>query len=124
MTENGTALNLKSVSNVPQGAITFIRAGELNKAGTTGVVAVGTYEGTLPNNKDAEKLDYKIRLQNGDLAIVNVAGNLKYRMDQAIEKGLQVGDIVQISYLGKTPMTSGKYKGTPAHSFDVAIEQD
>lgn len=122
MDSNKTETQFKSVSGLKQGAVKFVRAGELSKAGTTGIVAEGTYEGTIANNKDNRKVDYKIRASNGDLIIVNAAGNLSYRMGQAIEQGLVLGTPIQVSYLGKTPMTSGPYKGTPAHSFDVFIE--
>lgn len=122
--ENKQTAELKSVSG-SKGNVSFVSAKKLADAGTTGVVAEGTYEGRVEEQtKFGLKSNVKIRAANGDLIIVNDAGNLDYRMSQAIDQGLEIGGAIQISYLGKTPMNSGPYKGTLSHSFDVAIEQD
>jgi hypothetical protein len=70
-------VNGKTLSEGPsKGGITFIRPKELAANGTTGVVAEGIYEGTVPNNFDDAKADYKVRKDNGDLVILNSAGSL------------------------------------------------
>jgi hypothetical protein len=86
----------------------------LDKGGSIEGILVGT--GVNKYGKD----EYKIQrfTDNKTLVIAN-AGNLKYKMT---DKGINVGDAVRITYNGKTPMSSGKYKGTPAHNFTVAGE--
>ena len=117
------ATALKSVSGQLQGELRFVNAKKLADAGTTGVVAEGTYEGRQDEQtKFGPKSNVKVRAANGDLLIVNDTGNLDYRMSQAVAQGLSIGDAIQISYLGKTPMKRGPYAGTMSHSFDVAIE--
>lgn len=115
--------NFESVSGLSQGEVRYIRASTLEKEGTTGVVAEGLYEGTKEvEGKFGPQTIIEIRAANGDLLRVNSAGNLGYRMEQAISKGLKVGMPIQITYLGKSKMSSGAYKGTMAHSFDVLID--
>ncbi len=79
-------------------------------------------EGTLTSvgvNKFGKE-EYRITPFDGGQAVVLAnAGNLAYRIK---EKGINIGDAVQITYNGKTPMASGKYKGTPAHNFTVLGE--
>lgn len=117
------ATEMKSVSGLKQGEVKFISAKKLSDANITGVVAEGTYEGIQEEQtKFGLKKNVKVRDSEGNLLVVNEAGNLNYRMFQAIEQGLQPGDAIAIAYLGKTPMTSGNYEGTLAHSFDVLIE--
>ena len=66
------------------------------------------------------KEEYRIdTFTTGKTVILANAGNLAYKMK---EKGINIGDAVQITYNGKTPMSSGKYKGTPAHNFTVLGE--
>ncbi len=83
----------------------------------------GAIEGTLTAvgvNKFG-KDEYRIAaFTDGKTFVIANAGNLAYRLK---EKGINVGDAVRIEYNGKTPMSSGKYKGTPAHNFNVLGEK-
>ena len=96
---------------------TFVRASQLTGPG---IVAQGLYTGTVPNKFEESKQDYKIEALEAnadgtrDITIVNSAGNLGYRMGQ-----VKVGDIIQISYLGKMEGTKGRSKGKLVHNFDV-----
>lgn len=112
------SVNGKSLENDDSkaGGITFIRPKELADAGTTGVVAEGIYEGTLPNNFDENKSDYKVRQDDGTLVILNSCGSLATQLAKVSE-----GSYVQITYLGMKPLTQGKMKGKSAHSFIVGI---
>ncbi len=66
------------------------------------------------------KEEYRITpFDGGQTVVLANAGNLAYRLK---EKGINIGDAVQITYNGKTPMASGKYKGVPAHNFTVLGE--
>lgn len=113
----------KSVSGRMEGEVRFIRPKQLADDKVTGIVAEGTYEGSQETDgKYGKQTSYKIRASNGDLLIVNAAGNLKYRMSQAIEAGLTEGLGIQVSYLGKNKMSDGPFKGTLAHNWDVLIE--
>ena len=109
-------------NKAPNGTLKFLRASELAKTGVTGVIAEGTFEGTMPNNMEPTKLDFKIRDAEGNLTVVNTAGNLSFRMAEAIDNGLIEGGGVRISYNGKKMSTKGKLKGKELHSFDVEIE--
>lgn len=99
-----------------KGSITFVRPKELAAAGTTGVVAEGIYEGTLPNNFDETKSDFKVRRDNGDLIILNGAGSLTAQLAKVAP-----GSYVRITYAGMQAMTKGKMKGKSAHKFIVEI---
>jgi hypothetical protein len=104
-------------------SVRFVRASELSENGTTGVVALGTYQGTVPNNIDATKMDFKIMEQDGTIVIVNSAGNLGARMAQAIEEGgLELNQGIRIMYFGKQEAKKGRLKGKFLHAFDVEIE--
>lgn len=100
-------------------SIRFIRAKELSEAGTTGVVVQGIYEGTLPNKFDENKPDYKIRQDDGVLAILNSTGSLAKQMAKVAE-----GSYVQVQYLGMQPIKSGKMAGKLSHSFIVGVSSE
>lgn len=111
------SVNGKAVSNdAPKGKLSFVRPAELAKNGITGVVAEGIYEGTIENKFDANKPDFKVRAENGDLTILNSAGSLASQLSQTA-----VGEYVQIIYKGMTTMTKGKMAGKQSHSFVVLI---
>lgn len=112
------SVNGKSLENddSKSGGITFIRPKELADAGTTGVVAEGIFEGTVPNNFDETKSDYKVRTDDGKLIILNSAGSLASQLAK-----VAVGSYVQIQYLGMQAMTAGKMKGKMSHKFIVGI---
>lgn len=114
---------LKSVSGLNQGSLKFIKAKQLAEENITGVVAEGIFDGIVTEDtKYGPKNNVRVKDSEGNLLIVNQAGNLDYRMNQALQQGLKVGQPIQISYLGKTKMTKGPFAGTMSHSFDVAIE--
>ena len=98
------------------GSIEFIRPKKLSDEGFEGVLFEGTYLESIPNKYDENKNDFKFEKEGGDVVIINGAGNLGYRM-----KEVSPGDYCQVTYEGKKEITSGKYKGTPSHSFDVLI---
>lgn len=103
-------------SSETAGDLTFVRASKLAADGITGVVAEGIYEGGVPSRFDEEKMDYKIRKDNGDLIIVNNAGSLASQMAK-----VETGSYVQITYLGQDAITEGKFKGKLAHRFVVGV---
>lgn len=98
------------------GNITYIRAKELAETGKTGVVAEGIYEGTQPNNFDDTKNDYKVRLEDGTLAILNRTGSLDNQLRQ-----VAAGTYVRINYNGMETIKSGRMQGKSAHSFIVEV---
>lgn len=55
----------------------------------------------------------------GANVVIEQAGNLTARLEG---KNVKVGDAVQINYLGKSPLKSGPFAGTPAHNFRVETE--
>lgn len=95
------------------GAITFIRPSELSEAGTTGEIVRGVYAGTVENSLTG-KQDFKFQLSNGDIAVLNSAGNLPSRMSQ-----VEVGTLTRVLYNGKQKISKGKYAGKMAHNFEV-----
>ena len=104
---------------LPQGretagsGIEFIRASKLEE----GVVLEGTYVESLPNPLNNDKLDFKFETEDGDVKIVNGAGNLAYKM-----KFINVGDYCQVVYNGKQDITKGTFKGKQAHNFEILID--
>lgn len=97
-----------------KGELIILRPSKLAEDGVTGVVAEGTYEGSMPNKFNADQLDYKIRAANDDLYIINGTGGLKQQLAK-----VAVGTLVQIQYNGKTKIAKGKMAGKLAHSFVV-----
>ena len=107
----------------PKSSVKFVRASALAEEGVTGVVALGTYQGTVANNIEPTKLDFKVMEADGTLVVINTAGNLTSRMTQAIEElGLEIGQGLKIIYNGKLEAKKGRLKGKFLHSFDVEIE--
>jgi hypothetical protein len=102
-----------------EGNLSFIRPGKLTEADENKVVAKGIYEGTVPNNFDDTKSDFKVRSENGDLTILNNCASLAKQLTK-----VQAGSYVEITYLGKKVMTEGKYKGKSSHSFVVALDEE
>lgn len=96
--------------------LTFVRASELNKAGTTGVVAEGILIGTMENQFKPGKPSYKIEQSNGSVLVIDCAGNLQYRM-----KTVKSGQLVQITYNGMREINKGEMKGKLSHNFDVLV---
>lgn len=100
------------------GDLTFIRASNLLKDGVTGEVLQGTFLESIPNRIDERKLDFKFEKEDGTIVIVNGAGNLGYNM-----KFVDVGEYIQIVYLGQQEITKGPQKGRMAHNFEVNREE-
>jgi len=96
--------------------IRFIRPGELASSGTTGLILEGVYLGAVPNPM-TEKDDYKFETDS-EILVINGNGSLKYKLSL-----VNIGDIVQVSYLGKEKITKGANAGKSAHSFNVAVAQ-
>jgi hypothetical protein len=98
------------------GNIKFIRPKELAAGGVTGVVAEGIYEGTIPNNFDNTREDYKVRQNDGTLIILNSTGSLRNQLSQ-----VAAGSYVRVNYKGMEKMKSGRMAGKEAHSFEVLV---
>lgn len=107
---------VSATEGAQQGNLIIVRPSELAKNGTTGVVAEGIYEGSMPNKFDETKLDYKIRAENGDLYILNSSGSLASQLAKVTE-----GSLVLVEYSGKNEIKKGPRKGTSAHSFRVSV---
>lgn len=97
----------------------FIRAGDLEKSGTKGVVVEGVYVEPLTNKYNESNFDYKFQLEDGSFVIINHAGHLAYLM-----KNVAPGTLVQVSYLGSEVIASGNRKGKTAHKFSLAIADE
>lgn len=106
------------LGNGDGGNVTYIRPKTLSEEGTTGVVAEGIYEGTVPNNFDSAKNDFKVRLEDGTLAILNSSGSLANQLNK-----VATGSYVRINYNGMQPMKSGKMAGKLAHAFIVEVAE-
>lgn len=79
--------------------------------GTVAGVLVSTFEDTY------KKLNFVLEIADGSKIAIAGQGNLTRKMQE-----VPVGAYVEITYLGKTPMKSGPFKGTGAHGFNVAFE--
>jgi len=99
------------------GNVTYIRPKELAEAGTTGVVAEGIFQGSVPNRFDETKSDFKLEMEDGSITILNHAGSLANQL-----KRVTPGAYVRINYNGMQPMKSGKLAGKSAHAFVVEVE--
>jgi hypothetical protein len=112
LSRGSKALEFKPVSTAGSN-VTFVRAASLEKGA---VAAEGIYAGSSPNTFNKEKLDYRIEdlKDSSKLTVVNGAGNLGYQM-----QSVQPGDIVRITYNGKTKITKGPMIGKESHSFIV-----
>lgn len=68
--------------------------------------------------------DYHFRLPNRDIAVINGTGTTKaiFEGTTGVKAVVKIGDKVRVTYLGKEALTSGKYKGTMTHMFDVEID--
>lgn len=102
-----------------QGALNFVRPSKLTADNVNTIVAAGIYEGTVPNNFDAEKNDFKVRAENGDLTILNSCASLEKQLAK-----VTAGSYIEVTYLGKKKIAEGKYKGKESHSFVVGVAAD
>lgn len=121
------------------GALNFIKPAELSRAEFEGVVAEGEFVEALPNKFNADKNDFKIKVDTalkvtgktkdgepysielapGDTVIVNGAGNLGWQMSN-----VSPGEICQIVYQGKKEIEKGPKAGMEAHNFVVNYGAD
>lgn len=97
-----------------RGDLLRIKAKDLAAANITGEILVGRFEGTLPNKFNVDSPDYKFRLENDTLAIVNSCGSLKKGMTNISE-----GTLVQLIFNGQSTIKSGPTKGKMAYSYTV-----
>ena len=102
----------------PEGEIRFIRASKLKEDGVKGEILQGTFIEAIPNSIDDKKLDYKFETEDGDLVVINGAGNLGFSM-----KFVDVGEYVQVCYNGMQEITKGPQKGRQSHNFSVLREE-
>lgn len=107
-TEGMTSLKAPAAT---AGALVIIRPSELAKNGTTGIVAQGVLESTVPNKFNPAKNDYLIRGEDGTLYILNETQSLREQLGQ---EGI-IGMTVAVQYNGKEKTKSGK----GYHNFEV-----
>lgn len=99
------------------GPRTYVRYADCKKGD---VLVEGTYIGTVPNQYNKDKPNYEFAQSNGEANLVlNSAGKLNYLMDNFVTEG----DVVQISYLGKSKVEKGPMKGKDAHDFEVLVAE-
>lgn len=109
------------------GTVKYVKAKELAESGFKGVVAEGIFVGTTENQFNADKPNIKIESLEANedgtpnITIINAAGNLNYRM-----KSVNVGDVIQVSYLGQEKMKSDNkaINGKLSHQFEVLRAED
>ena len=99
-------------------SLTFIKPSKLAEQNVTGTILEGVYVAAVPNEMTG-KTDFKFELEDGNLAIVNGAGNLGYQM-----QNVQPGTLVRIDYLGKSEIKTGPRAGKQAHGFKVMVSAD
>lgn len=110
---SATKRSLKNTANTA-GALVIIRPSELAKAGTTGVVATGVYEGAKPNKFNAAKSDYFVRSTDGTLYIINGCKSIDEQLTQLTAEDAAT---VEVEYNGKLTTKSGK----GFHDFNVSV---
>lgn len=106
---------------VRSASISFVKAKDLKvPEGKTEVeVLQGRFVEASPSKYKLGKHDFKFELDNGELVVVNAAGNLEASM-----KKVNIGDYCRISYLGMGTMTKGAFAGKPVHQFKVETPND
>ena len=116
--------NFKSVGDFEKTEFSYIRYTEpkldtalpenVKVAREGDTLAEGVYMGTTQGRFG---LVYQVRTADNKVTVLGSAGNLAYKMGK-----VKQGQSIQISYLGKQPMTKGKHIGTLAHQFDVGAD--
>ncbi len=105
----------KAAGKEEQGPLVIVRASELAKNGTTGIVAQGIFEKAEPNKFNPANNDYFIRDEKtGTLYIVNSTKALTEQLGQLDPKD-KVG--VEVVYNGKKETKNKK----GFHDFEVWI---
>ena len=93
----------------------------------TGDYVIGTYKGSKTDSygkpnwllqvEDASFIDHKTAKKIvGQIIGLNSNGMLDKAMD-----GVEIGEIVQVTYNGTSEITEGKYKGKESHLVEVDI---
>lgn len=116
--QNGTVNFKRQEGKGGGGNITFIRPSKLTAA-DVGTLAEGIYLGSVTNNYDDTKLDYKIEQADGSVRLINSAGNLTYQMNN-----IEVGQLIQVNYMGRQEIKKGPKKGKEAHTFEVLVADE
>lgn len=117
MTERNLREEAQAAKGLEQGKLVIVRPSKLEQpaAGTSVVVAAGTYEGAKPNKFNAEKNDYFVRGEDGTLYIINSTQNLEEQMK--LIEGIE-GAVITIEYGGKKLLKSGR----SVHDFTVLVK--
>jgi hypothetical protein len=98
---------------IPKGEVTFLKPKDMEP----GQTITGRY---LEARKDQfGGFGYKVRTEDHGTIVINGCGSLDYQMEQ-----IQPGHLVQITFTGKEKLKSGKWKGTEAYQFEVAVDED
>jgi hypothetical protein len=92
---------------------TYFRPNQM-KAGDT---VSGIYQGFFTDRY--QKRAHKIQLANGTQGVINGSAQLDKLLEQ-----VEVGDSVEVIYRGLKKMTSGKFPGKDAHTFDVFVDDE
>lgn len=90
------------------GATTYIKPKDL-KAGAT---IAGVYRGSFEDKY--EKLNHRLEQADGSQKVINGTGQLNALLAKVTE-----GTSIEVVYKGTNTITSGQYKGTKAHTFEV-----
>lgn len=121
------ATEVKFKSSKPKSSIRYVRPKDLAESGSKNVIVVqGTYMGRTEEDIYGKKnWKFESLTEKGEdgapvLVIINDAGNLTYRMTS---NNVNVGDLVQIRYMGQEKISDGKYKGKASHQFEVDLAE-
>lgn len=95
-----------NTANEGNGELVIIRGGNSITAGVKtplilGVVAEGRYEGAVSNKFNPDKMDYKIRAENGTLFILAECAALKRNFAE-----VTTGELLRVSFEGKRSVVS------------------
>jgi hypothetical protein len=101
-----------------EGSVKYIKPKELADNQFSGVILQGIYEGTIPDNFDESKNNFKFTDLNGDTVIINGTGKLAKLLSRVDE-----GSSVEVKYLGMEKIEKGKMAGKSAHDWTVGVEE-
>ena len=101
--------------------ISFVKAKDLKVPEGAEEVEVlqGRFIEANPSKFKLGKNDFKFELDNGDIVVINAAGNLEASM-----KKVSIGEYCRVSYLGMGTMSKGAFAGKPVHQFKVQTPKD
>jgi hypothetical protein len=109
---------LANASGNNESPLKFIRPSELAEAGTTGVIAQGTFLKAVPNKLDDRKNDFYVALEDGTTAVLNSSGSLENQM-----RNVKPGSLIQVIYSGMKEIKTGKLAGKSVHEFKVNVAE-